>query len=104
MFSASSDFRHPAAIGLLALVCLVSAVRPSLAQSSTAETRTVERWQKKLRKIDQKIEAGDYDAADKAADKLIIQEMVPGLLRGQAGAELLALATVYQALAESGIG
>ena len=74
------------------------------AQSSDAGARTVERWQKKLRKIDQKIEIGDYAAADKAADKLIMQEMVPRLLWGEDGAELLALAAVYQALAESGLG
>ncbi len=79
------------------------AVQPLFAQSSDAENRTVARWQKKLRKIDQKIEVGDFQAADKAADKLIIQEMIPSLLRGGGGAELLALATVYQALAESGL-
>ena len=88
----------------LAALLLFLSIRPILSQSSVSDARTVERWQKKLRKIDQKIEAGDYRAADKAADKLIIEEMVPSLLRGEAGAELLALATVYQALAESGSG
>ncbi len=87
---------------LSAVLLPLLAVQPLLAQSSDASSRTVARWQKKLRKIDQKIETGDYEAADKAADKLIIEEMVPSLLRGEGGAEMLALATVYQALAESG--
>ena len=39
--------------------------------------------QKKLRKIDQKIEVGDFQAADKAADKLIIQELEEKLKRLQ---------------------
>jgi hypothetical protein len=83
---------------------LFLSIRPLLSQSSDSGVRTIERWQKKLRKIHQKIESGDYQTADKAADKLIIEEMVPSLLRGEAGAELLALATVYQALAEAGSG
>ena len=64
----------------------------------------VERWQKKLRKIDKKIEVGDYKGANKAVDKLIMQEMVSSLLRGGGGSKLLALATVYQAVSDAGLG
>lgn len=76
---------------------------PIAAESDGAEDRTVARWQKRLRKLDRRIEAGDYEGALKAAVKLIHTEMVPSLLRGEGGAEILALATVYQALAESGL-
>jgi len=87
-----------------AALVLVFAVQPLAATPATTESRTVARWQKKLRKLDQKIEVGDYQGALKSADKLILVEMVPSLLQGEGGAELLALATVYKALAESGLG
>ena len=87
-----------------AALALIFALQPVAAKASTTESRTVARWQKKLRKLDQRIEAGDYQEVLKSADKLILVEMVPSLLQGEGGAELLALATVYKALAESGLG
>ena len=84
-------------------LALIFTVQALAAAPSTTESRTVARWQKKLRKLDQSIESGDYEGALKSADKLILVEMVPSLLHGEAGADLLALATVYKALAESGL-
>ena len=82
------------------LFFLTLAVGLASAPAAEGQEKIVQQWEKELQKIEQRLKAGNWTAAEKASSELV-DEMVSFLVSGR---QLLAKAASYRALAEAGLG
>ena len=88
---------------LTAALCLAFSLIPVQLSAQSASEKDFARWRTDLQSQEERLRRQEWKAVARVSRDLI-EEMVDGLLVGEASATMLALAVVQQAVAESGLG